>query len=224
MVAAAVATGAQLYFNHGLNRIYTLMLEKLLVVVGVPFEQGALDRLLFIEIPSWSVATFNPVAVLPGALAYVAAGLILAAAVWWVPKIPFPLKAWLSLSGLLLLITTLVLVWMPIPRFTPEVFAGLWMKVAVATSLVFPWAWALLVGVLPLPVARVALWGTGAWIIFGAWNVIRLAFFLALARSAGVLWLPIAFIFGGTLMDCFVFIITFSRVLEPAGREWEEPL
>jgi magnesium-transporting ATPase (P-type) len=220
---ALVATWVQIHFNQELNKIYFLMLNKVLNFSQVPFDQGTWDHLGFIDIPSWSVATFNPAAVTAGALAYLGAGLFLAVAVWWIPKIPFPMKAWISMLGALLLIVTVVLTLMPIPRFTPEVFSGLWMKVVVATSLIFPWVWALLVGVLPLPILRVTFWGVWAWIVFGVWNMIRLAFFLALARAAGVVWLPIAFIFGSTLMDCFVFIIAFSRVLEPAGQEWAEP-
>lgn len=223
LLVAIVTTGVQLYFNKGLNRAYGLVLEGLLTVARVPFEQGAPDRLAFISIPSWSVTTFNPVALLPGALAYLGVGLFLALAVWRIPKIPFPVGAWISLLGVLLLVTTLVMSLMPVPRFTPEVFTGLWMKVTVATALIYPWLWALLVGVLPLPVKRVVIWGVAAWVSFGLWNAVRLAFFLALARAAGALWLPLAFILGGTLMDCFVFIIAFSRALEPAGQEWEEP-
>ena len=218
-----VATGLQLYFNKGLNRAYGLVLEGLLTWARVPFEPGAPDQLAFISIPSWSVTTFNPVAVLPGALAYLGAGLFLAVVVWRIPKIPFPVAAWISLLGVLLLLTTLVMSLMPVMRFTPEIFAGLWMKVTVATALIYPWLWAFLVGVLPLPVKRVAIWGAVAWVTFGLWNVVRLACFLALARAAGVLWLPLSFILGCTLLDCFVFIIAFCRALEPAGREWEEP-
>ena len=223
LVVAVVTTGLQLYFNKGLIRTYGWVLEGLLTRAGVPFEQGTPDQLGFISIPSWSVTTFNPVAVLPGALAYLGAGLFLALVVWRIPKIPFPVSAWISLLGVLLLVCTLVLSLLPVPRFTPEVFAGLWMKVTVATALIYPWLWACLVGVLPLPATRVFVWGAGAWVTFALWNAIRLACFLALARTAGVLWLPLAFILGCTLMDCFVFIIAFSRALEPAGQEWEEP-
>jgi len=223
VLVALVATAVQLYFIRELIQTYSAALETLLTRAGVPFEAGLGDRLGFIAIPSWSVTTFNPVAVFPGAVAYVCVGLILTLAVWTAPKAPFPLRAWLSLLGSLLLLTTIVLIWRPVPRFTPELFSGLWLKVAVATSLAYPWIWALLVGVLPLPVTRVAAWGAAAWFTFVAWNVTRLAFCLALARVAGVLWLPIVFIFFCTLLDCFVFIIAFTRVLEPAGREWEEP-
>lgn len=224
VIAAALATGGQLYFNRLLTRGFGLILEGLLHVAQVPFEPGAGDRLAFINIPSWSVTTFNPAALLPTALLYAGAGVFLSLAIWWIPKVPFPMKAWVSLLGMLLLIITAVLGIQPVPRFTPEIFSGLWMKITVATSLLFPWVWATVVGILPLPVFRVGLWGLVAWVLFVAWNVTRLAVFLALARAAGVLWLPIAFIFGSTLMDCFVFIIAFSRVLEPAGREWQEPV
>lgn len=223
LLAAVVTTGMQLYFNRSLTRIYGWVLEGLLSWAGVPFEQGTPDHLAFISTPSWSVTTFNPVAVLPVALAYCGAGLFLALVVWRIPKLPFPLSAWLSLLGVLLLVCTLVMSLMPIPRFTPEVFAGLWMKVTVATALLYPWLWAALLGILPLPIKRVFAWGAGAWVTFALWNAVRLAAFLALARAAGVLWLPLAFILGGTLMDCFVFIVAFSRALEPAGQEWEEP-
>lgn len=224
LCAALAITGVQLLAHRGLLQAYRTLVEGLLDLAQVPFEPGPVSLVAGLAIPSWSIQTFNPVAVPSGALAYGLLGLVLAVGLWRIPRLPFPLVAWLSLVGILLLTTTLLLALHPLPQFTPEVFAGMWVKVAVATSLVFPWFWVLLVGVLPLPAPRVAFWGLAAWLVFGLWNILRLAFLLALARAAGVVWLPLAFMLGGTLPDCFVFILFFSRVLEPAGQEWEEPL
>ena len=219
---ALAATGAQLYFNDKLINCYAALLEWLLTRAQVPFQRGPLEHLAFIQIPTWSVTTFNPVALLPGAVAYGLTGLFLAVVAWRIPRLPLPLAAWCSLLGGMLVITTCVLTLDPIPHFTPEVFVGMWLKVTVATALIYPWFWLILVGVLPLPLARVARCGLAAWAIFALWNVFRMAFFLALAQAAGVFWLPMAYMLGGTLPDCFVFIVFFSRALEPAGREWED--
>jgi hypothetical protein len=223
VLAALAATGLQLWFWPRLLQGYQGGLEGLLNLARVPFERGAPESFGFVSIPCWSVASFNPVALWPGALAYGAAGLLLALVVWRLPRIPYPLAAWLSLIGVMVLICTAVLAVRPVPHFTPEAFSGLWMKVTVATTVILPWVWAFLVGVLPLPIPRVAFWGLAAWVIFVVWSLVRLAFFLALARAVGVIWLPMMYMLGGTLQDCFAFIVVFSQVLVPAGREWEEP-
>jgi len=129
LLTASAATALQLYFCKFLIYIYSSLMEGLLTLARVPFEHGPLDRLCFIAIPSWSVESYNPVAMLPGALAYGLGGLALALLVWRIPISPFPLSAWISLLGSLLMVTTLVLSLRPIPRFTPEVFSGMWMKV-----------------------------------------------------------------------------------------------
>ena len=220
---ATVMTIVQLRFHKELLWFYGVLLEHLLELAQVPVQRGPLDSLIFVDIPSWSVETFNPVAVLSGALGYGAAGLGLALGAWRVPRLPFPMAAWLALVGIILLISTLVLVLVPLPRFTPEVFSAMWVKLAVATALIYPWFWALLVGGMPLSSGRIAFWGLLAWVVVAIWNIMRLAFFLALARAAGVIWLPLAFMLGSALPDCVIFIIYFNRVLVPAGPEWGAP-
>lgn len=223
ILLAVAITAIQWHFLNELLAGYGSILEHLLSAARVPFGPGTGDRLASIPIPAWRVATYNPAAVLPGALAYLGAGLALILSLWFAPRLPYPLRAWLALLGLLLCLVTLVLAWRPEPRFTPDLFSALWMKLTVATSLAFPWIWSLLVGILPLPFRRAVLWGGFAWLVLAAWNVIRLAFFLALARAAGVLWLPVALVFGSTMLDGYVLVIAFARVLEPAGHEWEYP-
>lgn len=221
-----LATALTLLQIHGLNDLlqgYRWIAEHLLAMAHVPFTPGLGERLGPFLIPAWRVVSFNPAALPSGALAYLGAGSALILILWLIPRLAYPVRAWTALLGLLLVLATLILAWKPEPRFTPEVFSALWMKLAVATSFAFPWIWSLLVGVLPLPFPRALLWGGLAWIGFVAWNLLRLAFFLALARAAGVIWLPMALIFGGTMLDGYVFVIAFARALEPAGQEWERP-
>ena len=220
-LAAIACTVLMLVYHRALLEGYRGLVEGLLRAAGVPFANGVPARLGFLRIPAWRVESFNPIAHWSGALPYGAASLVLLFAPR-LPRMPLPVGSWLSLVGGLMLLTTLVLYWRPVPVLTPASFSGLWGQITVGTALLFPWIWALLVGVLPLPPLRVALWGLLALAVFLLWNGVRLAFFLALARAAGVVWLPPALILGCTLPDFMVLVIAFGRVLEPAGASWEE--
>jgi len=223
LLAAVVCISLILWHMQTLTGLYKSTVEGLLRASGVAFSAGAGDSLGPIGIPNWDVATFNPVASAQGALIYGLASLLVLLVVWFIPRIPFPLAAWLAAIALILLLATLVLHWRPVPLLTPLSFSALWSKVSLGTLIIYPALWALLVGVLPLPVPRVALWGLLAFTFFLVWNVVRLAFFLALAGWAGAVWLPIGIVFGGTLPDCLVLITAFAFVMEKAGPVWEEP-
>lgn len=200
---------------------YAHLVELALRWAGVPFAAFHERGVWLVSTPGWSVATFNPVATGLGALAYGggAAALLLGAVMG--RRIPFPLRAWMGLGGGLLLLTTVVLFLLPIPRLTPERFSQLWSQVALGTTLVSPWAWALLVGLLPIPLGRVVLWGfIGVFTLF-LWSALRLAFCLALAHWAGSVWLPPAFILGCSLPDILVVVTAYGFALEPAGGLWE---
>lgn len=223
LLAATLAIALMLWYIGPLVQGYRSAVEYLLQLSGVPFTAGPGDRLGSIGIPNWHVATFNPVASHLGFWIYAGACILVLLLIWIVPRMPFPLAAWFAALALLLLLASLVLHWRPVPLLTPEAFSTLWGKVSIGTMLIYPGIWALLVGILPLPVPRVALWGIAAFIFFLVWNAIRLAFFLALAGWAGAVWLPIGIVFGGTLPDCLVLITAFAFVMEKAGPVWEEP-
>lgn len=223
LLAAAVCIGMILWHIQSLTFFYKKTVENLLGTFGVAFTPGPGDSLGSIGIPNWNVATFNPVASLEGVWIYGLASLLVLLVVWFIPRLPFPFAAWLAAIALILLLATLVLHWRPVPLLTPLSFSALWSKVSIGTMLIYPALWALLVGVLPLPIPRVALWGVAAFVFFLVWNVVRLAFFLALAGWAGAVWLPIGIVFGGTLPDCLVLITAFAFVMEKAGPVWEEP-
>ena len=219
-IAALACTLLLIAFHDSLLKAYSEGVAICLRTGGISFDQGAGDGMAGMTLPTWRVDTFNPVATRNGALVYGLCSLAGMLLVWRLPRVPLPVAAWFSLASAVLLLATLVLYWRPLPILTSESFSGLWGKVTLGTALVLPGVWGMLVGMLPLPVFRVAVWGLAAMIISAVWSMLRLAFFLGLAQWAGVVWLPMGVVFGGTLMDCLVLIVCFGFTLEPAGKAW----
>lgn len=219
-VAALFCTLLLVLFHDALLRLYADGVESCLRTAVILHDPGAGDSLAGMLLPTWRVDTYNPVATPGGALAYGGCALVGMVAIWVVPRVSLPVAAWVSLGSAVLLLSTVILYWRPLPTLTPESFSGLWVKITAASALTFPWVWALLVGTLPLPAHRVAGWGLAALAASTVWSMLRLAFFLGLAQWAGVVWLPLGLIFGGTLLDCLVLVVCFGFALEPAGREW----
>lgn len=200
---------------------YVSLVGSLLHWAGAPFTASTRAGYWLVATPAWSLATYNPVADPMGALTYGAASALMLGLAIKLPRIPMPLRTWLGLTSALLLITTLSLFLNPVPRLTPETFSRLWCQVALGTTFLIPTTWALLVGLLPLPMGRVALTGLFATITVFVWNACRLAFCLTLAAWAGVVWLPPAFILGCALPDILVLVAFYGLALEGAGRVWE---
>jgi hypothetical protein len=222
LTVALIGTVALVWYSVPLVHGYRFMVNSLLQWTGIPFEAGKGEMLSHIWIPNWNIGTFNPVVSPRGFWTYglvIVLGQIL---IWRASWIPLPLAAWIAAILLVLLLAILILHWRPEPILTPLAFSVLWGKVTIGTVLIYPCLWALLVGILPLPISRVAFWGCAALVFFLAWNIVRLAFFLALARWAGVVWLPIGIVFGGTLPDCLVLITAFAFVMEKVGPLWDE--
>lgn len=224
VVTAAMVFSALLYWKiDALISLYGGLEEWILRLGGVPFQRVSGDFLGHIPIPVWSVATFNPVASHGAALCYIFATLFIMFITWRCHCIPTPVGAWLGVISLVLLLATLILHWKTDPLLTPEAFTGLWGKITLGTALIYPCLWAFLLGILPLNLWRTLFWFLMALIFFFVWSTLRMAFFLALAHWAGVIWLPIGIIFGGTIPDCLVLIVAFGFVMERAGESWEQP-
>lgn len=211
------------WFIEPLVALYGQMGEGLLRLAHVPFSAGSGDFLGPILIPTWKLETFNPVASTAGLWGYVIVTIVALLLAWLSPRIPLPVAAWIGIVSLMLLLAALVLHGRPVPMLTPETFSGLWGKVTIGTMLIYPAIWAMLVGILPQPIWRVAVWFLAALGFFFVWSIVRLAFFLALAHWAGVVWLPIGIVFGLTLLDCLVLVVAFGFFMEKAGHAWEKP-
>lgn len=225
VITAALTCSAMLYWKiDGLISFYCHLEEWVLRFGGVPFQRVSGDFLGHIPIPVWSVETFNPVAEPWVALCYVIATMIIMFITWRCHCIPTPVGAWLGVVSLVLLLATLILHWKPEPLLTPQAFSGLWGKITLGTALIYPCLWAFLLGILPLPLSRTIFWFLLALMFFFVWSAVRMAFFLALAHWAGVIWLPIGIVFGGTIPDCLVLIVAFGFVMEKAGESWEQPV
>lgn len=196
------------------------LVSMLLEWAKLPFSHGYGGQLGIISIASWQVDSFNPMGDPTMASLYVGGTLMLFLLAILVPKWPFPIRAWLGMGSLMLLTTEIVLFFKPIPRFTPESFSVLWGQVAVGTLVLFPAIWSLLVGVIPIPIFRIILWGISAQIVMFAFSACRLAFCLAFAHFFGVLWLPIAFVLFCSIFDFLVMVVFFAQALEQEGPRW----
>jgi hypothetical protein len=186
----------------------------------VPFAAVTAQTHLMFPVTAWKIPIFNPVANLRGALTYGCVSLVLLAISIKARRLSMPARAWIGVPACLLLLSTIVLYIMPIPRLDPVNFSSLWSQVTLGTLLLLPWAWALIVGILPLPIWRSMAFLAASMVVVFCWSATRLALVLTLAYWAGAVWLPPAFVLGCAIPDILVVVVAYGYALEPAGTLW----